>query len=50
LVRNKATVAVIVPIKKTDFPHAWFVKIVFRQYYKDKPEKEVESISCGYRP
>lgn len=50
LVQQKATVAVIVPIKKNDFPHAWYVKIVFRQYYKDNPEKEVESISCGYRP
>jgi hypothetical protein len=50
LVQHKATVAVIVPIKKADFPHAWFVKIVFRQYYKDNPEKEVESISCGYWP
>jgi hypothetical protein len=50
LVNNKATVAVIVPTKKPDFPHAWFVKIVFRQYYKDNPEAEVESISFGYRP
>ncbi len=50
LVQHKATVAVIVPVKKHDFPHAWFVKIVFRQYYKDNPEKEVESISCGYWP
>jgi len=50
LVQHKATVAVIVPIKKADFPHAWFVKIVFRQYCKDNPEKEVESISRGYWP
>ena len=50
LVQHKATVAVIVPIKKTDFPHAWFVKIVFRQYYRDNPENEVESISVGYWP
>lgn len=50
LAQQKATVAVIVPVKRNDFPHAWFVKIVFRQYYKDNPEKEVESISCGYWP
>jgi len=50
LVQHKATVAVIVPIKKTDFPHAWFVKIVFRQYYRDNPENEIESISVGYWP
>ena len=50
LVQHKATVAVIVPIKKPDFPHAWFVKIVFRQYYRDNPENEVESISVVYWP
>ena len=49
LVKHKATVAVIVPIKKADF-HAWFVKIVFRQYFKDQPEKEIESISLSFWP
>ncbi len=49
LVKHKATVAVIVPIKKQDF-HDWFVKIVFRQYYKDDPEAEVESIALSFWP
>jgi len=48
LANNKATVAVIVPIKKPDFPHAWFVRIVFRQYFTEKSDQEVESIDLGY--
>jgi len=44
----KATIGVIIPIEKHDFPHAWFVRIVFRQYFTDKPDQEVESIDLGY--
>jgi len=44
----KATIGVIIPIEKHDFPHAWFVRIVFRQYFTEKPDQEVESIDLGY--
>lgn len=44
----KATIGVIIPIEKPDFPHAWFVRIVFRQYFTEKSDQEVESIDLGF--
>jgi hypothetical protein len=50
LVRYRTTIAVIVPITKKLGWHSMFVKVTFRQYFRDDKDKEVAAIELNAWP